>query len=1460
MKLTIINTILFLFATLNISAQPKCYFEHYGPENGLPQHSVMDMLQDKKGFMWFSTWNGLCKFDGYNFHTYRIDLGDSYYMRSNRIDHIYEDKYGYIWTLPYDGEPHRFDPRTETFMSIRTITGHKDSSFLATELITMPSGKTWMISENKGCVCVHDSTFRISAYNTVNGKINGNNIYSVFEDSELNSWILSDNGLYLLSYEKEDFHAFHTELRKNDEKLPQPFFAVVESGNELWFGSENGKIHIYDKQNKTFQLLELQVPVNVRDIKKITDNLFLFVLEASGFIVYDRNTKEETLYNTSNLADMCSNTIESSYVDRNKNVWFDLDCIGTARFDITTRKIYHYRPNIEKGSLDVVEPNFFIVEDNEDRLWVHSRGGGFGIYSASENRIIPFYNDIGSHDWKFSNIMHIAYSDHQGNLWLSTHSHGIEKITFCKDVFQSTVVDEDIHSTMKNDVRAIFEDDKQNLWVSTKKGRVYVYDKSRNKIGHITSQGNIGYGDDLEGVTYCFMQDDEHNIWLGTKGNGIYKLTSTGTNKFHITQYRNSPTDSYSLSDDRVYTIFQDKRKRIWVGTYGGGLNLLDSENDGRFFNHKNEMKNYSMTYGSQVRIVADDKYGNICVGTTLGLFVLSLDFDSVRDMKLKYYERSPKDGNTLTANDIFDICTTKKGETYIATFGGGINKIEETDSLGFPQSFKTYRTTDGLASNVVLTITEDAQGKLWITSEGYLTKYDPEENNFITYSEAASIIRTQSFSEAAKVLSRDSIVYLGFSKGFITIRPDEDKEISTTPHYIAFTTFQIANKNVPIGQGSPLEQNIDYMKSITLNHEQNFINIGFATLDYIDPNKIKYAYMLEGFDKDWITSAQRVANYTNLAPGIYTFRVKSTNSDGLWLDNERTLEIEITPSFWQTNWALLLFVMIGLILFASILWVVIVFLRMKDRIKIEREQTEMKTHFFTDISHEIRTPLTMIVSPIEYLIDDGETPGNIKSQLNLVLRNVNRMLKMVNQILDFRKIQKKKLNVQETNIFNFVEEICLGFKETAKNKNISLKVSGSAANQILWIDRDSVEKLIFNLLSNALKYTNINKNIDVSVNNNGSVVDIRVKDEGPGMSKDMMNKLFVRFNSFNKDKGKPSTGIGLSIVKEVADKHSAKINVESEIGFGSMFSVSFNKGVEHFRGNKDVVFEEETLSVEEIYQQSDKEKEIEQDKEGKKRETILLVEDNAELKSFIKTMLTPYYEVMEASNGKDGYDIAAKELPDFIVSDIMMPEMDGMEMLQLIRKNNDISHIPIILLSAKTDIETKFIGLDYGADDYITKPFSVKYLRSRINNIMKQRKRLLKIYSQFSDTQNENEETKITSQDDLFIKQVEDLVRENIDNSDFLVEDLISLMGMSRTVFVKKIKSLTGLTPLEYVRNVKIRYAAILIDSNKYSIKEVSYMIGINDTKYFTQSFKRVFGMTPSEYKNRADKNNKTP
>ena len=738
-----------------------------------------------------------------------------------------------------------------------------------------------------------------------------------------------------------------------------------------------------------------------------------------------------------------------------------------------------------------------------------------------------------------------------------------------------------------------------------------------------------------------------------------------------------------------------------------------------------------------------------------------------------------------------------------------------------------------------------------------------------------------------------------GASGGVFIFNPDSIRKSSYIPP-IVFSKLMVTNEDITPGDNSLLKVDIDDTDPLVLSHKENIFSVHFAALDYTNPQNIQYAYILDGFEKQWtFADKQRSVTYTNLPKGEYVLRVRSTNSDGVWVDNERILNIVILPSFWETPVAYVLYVLFILIIILVAVYILFTIYRLKHEVSVEQQISDIKLRFFTNISHELRTPLTLIAGPVEQVLKNDKLPADAREQLVVVERNTNRMLRLVNQILDFRKIQNKKMKmqVQRVDIVPFVRKVMDNFEAVAEEHRIDFLFQTEKEHLYLWVDADKLEKIVFNLLSNAFKYTPNGKMITMFIREDEKTVSIGVQDQGIGIAENKKKSLFVRFenlvdkNLFNQ----ASTGIGLSLVKELVEMHKATISVDSHLGEGSCFKVDFLKGKEHYDKEAEFILEDADAparmgqvvdiansSIQSETLVSDDSEKIDDvygeefAKEENSKELMLLVEDNQELREFLRSIFSPMYRVVEAADGKEGASKALKYLPDIIISDVMMPEKDGIEMTRELRADMTTSHIPIILLTAKTTIESKLEGLEYGADDYITKPFSATYLQARVENLLIQRKKLQSFYrdslmhinistgqeevpvaTDMPSAEEDVSETPPTTlemspNDRKFMDKLVELMEQNMDNGELVVDDLVRELAVSRSVFFKKLKTLTGLAPIEFIKEMRIKRATQLIETGEFNMTQISYMVGINDPRYFSKCFKAQVGMTPTEYRDR--------
>ena len=1489
----ILFLIAFLSTALATDAQRSCFFTHYSSEDGLSQNTVMSILQDHKGNLWFSTWDGINRFNGYSFKTYKARQGSFISLTNNRVDRMYEDPSGFLWLLTYDNRAHRFDPRTETFEQVPAA-GQPGSTSNVNTITVLPCGTVWLLTENDGAIRVTASTgtnhLSTDIYSAKSGLFPATKVFKVYQDANNNEWILTDNGLGLIRPGEKNPVSYFVETKERFSDPKQAFYAVQENDTEICFGSDRGRVWRYQKKNGQFELLELPTRSRIAAISAVGGDKVVIATFSDGFFTYNLKTKEHVHYSHITCRDLPSAPIMSAYVDKSSEVWFEQEEPGVvAHFNPATGVLKREQIRVEPAAADRSRPSFHIHEDINGYLWVHPYGGGFSFYDRKEQCLVPFYDELGSNDWRFSNKIHSTFSDKQGNLWICTHSKGLEKVTFRSVQFSMLTPEEHSYESLSNEVRALCEDKHKNIWVGLKDGRLRVYDANHKYLGFLTEAGTVSLsGVPMKGTVYDITQDSKGILWIATKGDGLVRAESVAPNglSYKLSRYRYNEDDMYSLSNDNVYCVYEDHNGRIWIATFANGINYISKDKAGNtiFVNHRNNLKGYPIDLCYKTRFITSDNNGYLWVGTTAGAVAFDENFKTSEEIQFHHFSRNPNDAKSLSNNDVHWIIATKKKELYLATFGGGLNKLLSIDKNG-NGVFKSYSVLDGLPSDVLLSIREDKKQNLWMSTENGISKFIPGEERFENYDDRSITFRVR-FSEAASAVTSKGKMLFGASNGIFMFDPDSINKSRFVPP-IVLSKLVIANQDIVPGEGSVLKVGLDDTKELVLSHKENIFAIQYAALDYTNPQNIQYAYILEGFEHQW-TYADRLRNatYTNLPKGHYTFKVRSTNSDGVWVDNTRFLDIVVLPSFWETPLAYFLYVLFILLVIFVAVYILFTIYRLKHEVSVEQQVSDIKLRFFTNISHELRTPLTLIAGPVEYVLKNSKLPEDAREQLVVVERNTNRMLHLVNQILDFRKIQNKKMKmqVQRVNIVAFVRKVMDNFESLAEEHNIDFLFETEKDELYLWVDEDKLEKIVFNLLSNAFKYTPGGKLIRVFIHEDEGTVSVGVQDQGIGIAENKKKSLFVRFenlvdkNLFNQ----ASTGIGLSLVKELVEMHKAVISVDSKLGEGSCFKVDFLKGKEHYDDTVEFILEDATTASMTIpapvmdatasvipIVNPDEDIQDEESEETSNKEVMLLVEDNQELRAFLRTIFSSTYRVVEAADGMEGWSKALKFVPDIIISDVMMPEKDGIEMTKELRADMTTSHIPIVLLTAKTSIESKLEGLEYGADDYITKPFSATYLKARVENLLSQRRKLQSLYrdnlmnnthvsSLSTSEEAATEEEKLpdmSPNDRKFMDKLVELMEANMDNGDLVVDDLVREVAVSRSVFFKKLKTLTGLAPIEFIKEMRINRAAQLIETGEFNMTQISYMVGINDPRYFSKCFKSKLGMTPTEYRDNLGK-----
>ncbi|WP_195663103.1 hybrid sensor histidine kinase/response regulator transcription factor [Bacteroides congonensis] len=1437
-----------LLAAIVIIAQPICQVKHFSVSDGLAQGVVMSILQDRKGLVWFSTWNGLNKFDGYTFKTYKTSQESAYAFGSNRMGIISESRYGDIWCPTYDGQACLFDVETEKFIDVlQPIERSTKQTNYVTRIYSLKKGIAWILCENGYAFRVDEQLCKkgegITLYATSSHNLKGDQIVNVYQDSEEDEWILTDKGISIIGKKTLD-----TDF---------PFQFITQIKETIYLIAENDKLAKYDFHTKKLKFVDIPYPHGKINNVTALGKEMLALGTDNGLILY--STREDSFRQIDiRTATQLSNYVETVYQDHLGELWIFSKDPGIIHINLTTNEKEHLFTPKDEIIKHGRKSRKLIFEDKAENLWLLPTEGNFCYYDRKEKTLKPLLTDINNPKSIFSPLVRSYTLDNQGNCWFAT-ARGVEKLCFFPQSYQFNLTD------YEAETRAFLRDSNNRLWTASKSNYIQIYAPDGTLEGYLSAQGNIVKEKQpfYNGV-YSILEDKNNNIWLGTKDIGLFQLRKTGTNHYSIHHFEHQPDNPYSLSSNSIYAIYQDSRNHIWVGCYGGGLNLLTQAKDGKisFIHGNNELRNYPIAYGMKVRNIAEAPGGVILVGTTNGLLTFSNNFERLEEIKFYRNIRRPGDKNSLSANDIMHIYTDKNQTTYIISFTGGVNKVISENLLSENIQFKNYDKNNGLASDLALSMIEDTQNQLWVVSEIALSKFNPVKETFENY-ELSSIYQEFNFSEAIPVINARNQIVLGTDKGFLEVSPEKMHKSGYVPP-IVFTGLKI--------QGHSTDYSIDNLKELELEPSQRNVTFQFAALDYVNPKGILYAYRLQGLEEEWNEADNnRSASYINLPAGKYQLQVKSTNSDGVWTDNIRTMSVHVLPTFWETYWAWLLYFVLFILFTATIVYVLFYIYRLRHRVDMEQQLANIKLRFFTDISHELRTPLTLISSPVTEVLENEPLSPSAREHLTLVHQNTERMLRLMNQILDFRKIQnqKMKLLIEETDLVPLLQKVMNSFRLIAEEKHINYRLHTKVESVYSWVDRDKFEKIFFNLLSNAFKYTPADKSITVSISTKEKAVEIEVADEGIGIAAEKQHSLFQRFESLVKQNIlQPSSGIGLSLVKEMVEMHHGTIEVDSQPGTGSRFTVILPLQKEVFEEDGQVEFILND-SLDSTPHPADSMQAIEETEEKEEQErnsdnfSILVVEDNEELKAFLRNILSENYTVITASNGEEGLQRAADNLPDLIISDVMMPVMDGLEMVRLIKENNNICHIPIIVLSAKASLDDRIAGLEQGIDDYITKPFSATYLKTRIASLLRQRKALQEIYmNKLMEGKNSSSaaapvadsltpsQPQITPYDEQFMEKVMEFMEEQMDNAELTIDEFAEKLMLSRTIFYRKLKSIIGLTPVDFIREIRIKRAVQLIDSGEYNFSQVAYMTGFNDPKYFSKCFKKVIGITPSEYK----------
>lgn len=1328
---------------INIAhAQNADPVRYIGIEHGLSNNSVICIYQDHNGFMWFGTYDGLNRYDGYEFKVYRNRVGDSTSLLDNTVYSIQGDKNHILWIAGRKGLS-LFNPVKNSFSTV-----------------------------SYGDLKNHTQTISGTVHAL---KIDDNN--SVLVGTESNGLILFSNG--------------------------------TNKGRQIPLVHSSGFTGHYE----------------VSSIELNQDGQYAWAfIENEGLALYDRKKNTVTLINT------YFKKINCLKADDKGHLWVGTDN-GCHRYDIATNS---FSDNYLSTQSRIVN----ISIDRSGTLWLSSDGGD-GIFTLSpyENKVRPF--KVDGQSVLSSNAVFSVYEDKEGRKWIGTLRGGIDVVESYQNPFKKIFDNADRPVIpAKNFINSFCETKEKNIWIGTSGGGLKYWDRHSNTYINYLHDPQNQNSISSNAITYI-INDASNQTWMATWNGGINRFNPDKKSFERYTCF-NPYT---SAIENNVWLLYEDLNKTLWASTTNNGTLYTYSKEKNKFEIFDPKLVN--------IQCLAEDRENNLWGGNYSSLIKIDRFNKKHTIYEIGYAVRS--------------IHEDRRGNFWVGTDGGGLLKFNKQNG-----SFVRFTMDNGLTNNSVLRILEDKKGNLWLSTFNGLSQFDPGKNQFRNFSQSDGLQSNQFNFNAAASLSTGEFVFGGI-KGFNIFYPDSIYERKEVPK-LFLTSIKVNNKGIEQNETYVKDRNFEQIKKITVPYGQAVLSLDFVALDYNSTDKIKYAYQLQGWDKNWnYVNNIRTANYSRLQEGTYTFKIKVTNSDGVWSEETQLLKITILPPWYRTWWAYTLYV---LILFAAI-YLYVVYSKRQERLKYEvklvhlenekeKELTEKKISFFTHISHEFRTPLTLIINPLKDLVSSKNNEKERKDVF-MIYRNARRLLSLVDQLLLFRKVESvdQHLRIERFDIADACHEVFLSFNHHAISKKIDFSFEKEGNEIFLYGDKEKIEIILFNLVSNAFKYTNAGGKITLAVKEILHKVEIFVKDTGTGIPSEVGNKLFESFyRANNSDKASETGfGIGLYVSNKLAAAHHGKLTYSSEEGKGTEFRLSLLKGKEHFPSqfiSEDVKNESNSTILQELVEDpgietpfveeqpvvENKSKVI--DKLTSDLPSMLIVDDNAEIRSYIKQVFTGTFNICEAEDGIDGYGQVLKESPDVVISDIKMKKMDGIELCQKIKNNPSIAHIPVILLTASSSDEIKLKGIEGGAEDYITKPFDKEIIVARVQNILKGRNRLQQY---FFNAVTLKPVTSIAGEHKQFIERCIAVVEDHLDNPDFTIQTFCKAIGMSHPSLYKKVKAVSGLTINVFIRYIRLRKAAELLITTDKTITEIAYITGFNDIRYFREQFFDLFKMKPSDY-----------
>ncbi|WGQ08780.1 two-component regulator propeller domain-containing protein [Pedobacter gandavensis] len=1291
--------------------------------------------------------------------------------------------------------------------------------------------------------------------------ISSDEITATLSDSKGILWVGTVNGLNRYDAKKDNFQRIFYQPKNKKGLSSNSIEHIYEDpkGN-IWVGTLRGANLLTNRNKNEFQTFLFKDDQNNRGI----NNIYSIIRQKDGAVwlatlnglvrmnlTPGKFSYEAFHYKGGKPGTISSNYITSLQVDKQQNLWVGTDN-GLNLFQPDSRSFLTYKHNENSNSIvhnDIRE----IMLNRDGTLWIGTQEG-LSILDPQQKTFSNYLHDPEKKGSLSHNSIHSIYQDRNNSIWIGTFYGGVNIIHPFATQFHASKNSRLRPSISSNIVSSIVEDTQHNLWIGTEGGGLNYFNRSNNTYTayKINLNDKAGLTSNLI-KTIC--KDKAGNLLIGTHHGGLNFFNTVSKTFQHIVNIKDS---SNTASTAEIIAICAASDQNIWVGTYSG-LNLLKTVN-GHYETQTRKSPVESKLQNKRIQFLYEDRDKNLWIGTQAGLHAYHLS-----TKKLRSFFKDKGNADQLQSDYINCIVQISNGNLAIGTYFGGL-------SIYNPKSgkFKTYTEKEGLSNNNVLGIIEDEQRNLWISTDHGLSKFDPKTQTFRIYTKSDGIAGND-FNVRSYFKDSAGELFFGGYNGLTSFFPAEI-EINSQTNPIIFTGLKLFNKPVTVdGPDQLLKEDISSSKSITFGHDQNHFTIGFALLNYIKPDKNRYSYKLESYDEEWNEVSNPFATYTNLPSGTYTFLVKGKNNDGTPGGSVASIDIHILPPIWASWWAYCIYALIiSIILFLSVRYLII-----RALLKRSEDIQQMKLSFFTNISHEIRTPLTLILGPLENLLKSTEGQYDLHKQVLPIKNNADRLMRLITELMDFRKADSGylKLNISPENIVSFSKEIFYAFQHLAVSRNIRYTFNSTDDPILLYFDKVQMEKVLFNLLSNAFKFTDDEGSISLSIDDQGDAVEIKIRDNGKGIPYESQNKLFSNFFQVDEQGSNHiGSGIGLALSKSVVEAHHGKIGIESNVATAvkagdTCFTVKLKKGKAHFKADQlqenqvhdysissfadapaaSATTAAQTSTIAENNRQMESNELSPSGTEKSTlsaKETVLIVEDNPEIRDLIANLMKPQYQVEESVNGLKGWEAAIELLPDLIICDIMMPVMDGLELCRRLKTDERTSHIPVILLTARSSHIHQVSGLETGADVYVTKPFSTALLELNVRNLLQSRAMMRQKYAQQVILQPQN--IVIGATDQAFMEKVMAYIEANLADQEVGVPELAIEVGMSQPILYKKIRAITDLSVNDFIKTIRLKKAAQLLEHKVYTISEISYLVGFNDPKYFSREFKKQYGVTP--------------